>query len=73
MVSKKSEAKFKIDGNYSGLPVIVDDVTFTSEIKNRIVNSFTGCGEADKTAHEAFRMRSGNLLATNFTMKDLER
>lgn len=54
-------------------PLLLDDVIFTKDIENRIVNIFTGTGEKDATKAKAYKVRCGMLMASNFTVGDLQR
>ena len=60
-------------GEKTTFPTMIDDAEMTSELKERVINIFTACGESDSTAQRAYKIRSGLVIAANFTMKDIDR
>ena len=72
-VAKMSSAKKKVDCAGSGMPIMLDDVRYSTELKEWIVNGFTGVGESDSTAKNAFAIKCGMILATNFKLDEVER
>lgn len=57
----------------TSFPLVMDDVVMSRELKNRIINVYTGCGESDATSSQAYKIRCGLMISSNFTVDDVER